>query len=174
MLFLCNKINAPVKSSKVEGPSTTLTFLGILLDTTTMEASITQDRKQALLSELLYLRHRQNCTKRELLSLIGKLSFCCKVLPAGRIFLRRLIDLSTTVSKLHHHLSLTVEAKLDLQWWLDFLSSGQEKASFCNLIGFTVDQCNSIQMLLAPRVGELTGQVDGCNVAGQQPSKLGI
>ena len=28
-------------------------------------------------------------------------------------------------------------------------------------------------MLLAHRVGELTGQVDGCNVGGQQPSKLG-
>ena len=128
MLSLCNKINAPVKSSKVEGPSTTLTFLGILLDTTTMEASITQDRKQALLSELLYLRHRRNCTKRALLSLIGKLSFCCKVLPAGRIFLRRLIDLSITVSKLHHHLSLTAEAKLDLQWWLDFLPQWSGKS----------------------------------------------
>ena len=56
MLSLCNKINAPVKSSKVEGLSTILTFLGILLDTTTMEASITQDQKQALLSELLNLR----------------------------------------------------------------------------------------------------------------------
>ena len=50
----------------------------------------------------------------------------------------------------------------------------KKKASFCNLISFTVDQCNSTQMLLAPWVGELTGQVDGCNVAGQQPSKLGI
>ena len=128
MLSLCDKINAPVKSSKVEGPSTTLTFLGILLDTITMEASITQDGKEALLSELLYLRHRRNCTKRALLSLIGKLSFCCKVLPAGRIFLRRLIDLSTTVSKLHHHLSLTAEAKLDLQWWLDFLSQWSGKS----------------------------------------------
>ena len=47
MLSLCNKINAPVKSSKVEGPSTALTFLGILLDTTTMKVSITQDQKQA-------------------------------------------------------------------------------------------------------------------------------
>ena len=83
--------DSPVKSSKVKGPSTTLTFLGILLDTTTMEASITQDCKQALLSELHYLRHCRNCTKRALLSLIGKLSFCCKVLPAGRIFLRRVI-----------------------------------------------------------------------------------
>ena len=56
-----------------------------------------------------------------LLSLIGKLSFSCKVLQASRIFLRRLIDLSTTVTKLHHHLCLTTEAKLDLQWWLSFL-----------------------------------------------------
>jgi len=128
MLSLCKRINAPVKSSKVEGPSTSLTFLGILLDTTTMEASITQERKQALLSELNYLRHRRNCTKRALLSLIGKLSFCCKVVPAGRIFLRRLIDLSTTVQKLHYHLSLTVEAKLDLQWWLDFLPQWSGKS----------------------------------------------
>ena len=78
MLSLCKKINAPVKSSKVEGHSTSLTFL---LDTTTMEASITQERKQALLSELAHLRYCRNCTKHALLSLIGKLSFCCKGLP---------------------------------------------------------------------------------------------
>ena len=52
MLSLCNKINAPVKSSK---PIYNIKILGILLDTTTMEANIMQDRKQALLSELLYL-----------------------------------------------------------------------------------------------------------------------
>ena len=45
----------------------------------------------------------------------------CKVLPDGRIFLCRLIDLSTTVKQLHHHIRLTSEARLDLQWWLTFL-----------------------------------------------------
>jgi len=101
MLQLCDQIQAPVKLSKIEGPSTSITFLGIQLDTTAMEASITQERRDALLSELnqLYWYHR--CTKRELLSLIGKLSFACKVIPSGRIFLRRLIDL---IKKLHHHL----------------------------------------------------------------------
>ena len=128
MLSLCERINAPIKPSKVEGPSTSLTFLGIHLNTTTMEASITSDRKQALLSELLQLRYQRKCTKRALLSLIGKLSFCCKVLPAGRIFLRRLIDLSTTVKKLHHHLPLSADAKLDLQWWLDFLPQWSGKS----------------------------------------------
>ena len=67
------------------------------------------------------MRHRDKCTKRELLSLIGKLSFYCKLLPAGRIFLRRLIDFSSTVTHLHHHIGLTTEAHLDFQWWIEFL-----------------------------------------------------
>ena len=83
-----------------------------------MEASITPERKDSLLHNL-YPRHK--CTKQQLLSLIGKLSFSCKVLPTGRIFLHRLIDLSTTVKQMHHHIHLTVEARLDLQWWLTFL-----------------------------------------------------
>ena len=63
MLSLCERINAPIKPSKVEGPSTSLTFLGIHLNTTAMEASTTSDRKQALLAELLQLRYQHKCTK---------------------------------------------------------------------------------------------------------------
>ena len=98
-------------------------FLGIHLDTVAMEASITAERKESLLQELYQLCFKRKCTKRQLLSLIGKLSFSYKVLPAGRIFLRHLINLSTTVTKLHHHLLLTTKAKLDLQWWLSILTS---------------------------------------------------
>ena len=92
MLSLCRKINAPVKPSKIEGPFTRLTFLGILIDTPTMTASITYERKQDLLSSLRSLLQYSKCTKCQLLYLIGKLSFACKVIPAGRIFLCRLID----------------------------------------------------------------------------------
>jgi len=55
----------PIKPSKVEGPSTSLTFLGINLNTLTMEATITMDRKQALLEELQSLHDRipRKCTK---------------------------------------------------------------------------------------------------------------
>ena len=49
MLSLCQKINAPVKLSKVEGPSTNMTFLEIVVDTATMTASISNERKQELL-----------------------------------------------------------------------------------------------------------------------------
>eukprot|EP00731_Ephydatia_muelleri_P033689 Em0035g26a len=66
---------------------------------------------------------KRKATKRELLSLIGKLSFAAKVVPAGRLFLRRLIQLSTTVRKLHHHIHLNPEARADLRWWNSFLPS---------------------------------------------------
>ena len=121
MLTLCRKLNVPIKPSKVQGPATSLTFLGIRLNTISMEASITSERKQSLLQDLLFMQAHKKCIKRELLSLIGKLSFTCKILPAGRIFLRRLIDLSTTVEQLHHHIRLTTDARLDIRWWLDFL-----------------------------------------------------
>jgi len=39
MLSLCNSINAPVKLSKVEGPTTSIIFLGIHLDSIKMEVS---------------------------------------------------------------------------------------------------------------------------------------
>ena len=133
MLSLCRKINAPVKPSKIEGPTTCLTFQGVLIDTSTMTASITDERKQDLLSSLRSLLHHSKCTKRQLLSLIGKLSFACKVIPAGRIFLRRLMDTSCPVSHLHHHIRLTKEAHLDMYWWLNF--NGMVPAAFSKLNG---------------------------------------
>ena len=68
-----------------------------------MEASITSERnaKEYSLQELLALPAHNECTKQELLSLIGKLTFSCKILPAGQISLRRLIDLSTTVRQMY-------------------------------------------------------------------------
>ena len=121
MLSVCNTLGAPVKPEKVEGPATTITFLGVQLDTVEMTASITPDRRQDLLTDLQRIRSAHTCTKQRLLSLIGKLSFACKVVPPGRIFLRRLIDLSTTVGPIHHHVTLNREAHLDLNWWLKFL-----------------------------------------------------
>ena len=88
------------------------------LDTTTMTASISNEQKQELLSSIQSMMECRKCTKQQLLSLIGKLSFACKVVPAGRIFLRRLIDLSCSVSRIHHHIRLMKDAHIDMYWWL--------------------------------------------------------
>ena len=121
MLHTCQQLGFPIAEGKIEGPDTTLVFLGILMDTIKLEMRL-PERKLATLQSLLQRWQRaKKTTKRELLSLIGSLSFAAKVVPAGRIFFRRLIDLSTSVKKLHHRIKLNSSARADIQWWLDFL-----------------------------------------------------
>ena len=48
MNALCHQIGSPTKPEKEEGPATVITFLGILLDTRFMTASITRGRKTEL------------------------------------------------------------------------------------------------------------------------------
>ena len=62
-------------------------------------------------------------TKQQLVSLIGKLPFACKVVSAGRIFLRRLINISCTIYQLYHHIRLNQQTHLDIEWWLTLLPS---------------------------------------------------
>ena len=59
--------------------------------------------------------------KKEVHQTATALSFACKVVAPGRIFLRHLIDLSCTVSGLNHRIRITREAQADIDWWLDFL-----------------------------------------------------
>eukprot|EP00731_Ephydatia_muelleri_P018876 Em0011g916a len=106
-------LGIPVTSEKLEGPTTTLTFLGIVLNTSAQQLYLPLD-KLTRLSRSWLSTHK--ATKRELLLLIGQLFFAAKVVPAGRRFLYHLIDLSTTVRKLHHHVSLNAEAKADIRW----------------------------------------------------------
>ena len=54
--------------------------------------------------------------------MIGKLSFAAKVIKPGRLFLRRLIDLSASFSSPSHHIYLNLEARADISWWSKFIS----------------------------------------------------
>lgn len=71
------------------------------------------------------------CTKRELLSLILKLAHATKVVMASRTFLRRMIDTSISVKKLHCHIKLTAEFHSDLAWWECFLPTWKTAAASC-------------------------------------------
>ena len=64
---------------------------------------------------------RRSCRKRDLLSLIGSLHNAAAVVKPGRVFLRRLIDLSKILKGLHHFVCLTKEAQWDIQWWRTFV-----------------------------------------------------
>ena len=132
--LLCDQLGVPLKPEKLVLPTTKMTFLGIHLDSTNQIASIPHDKMAALLTSLRqhvrFYTSKQPVTKRSLLSLIGKLSFATKVIPAGRIFLRRLLDLAHSVPALDAPLHLTEDAVLDINWWLAFAQSWNGEAFF--------------------------------------------
>ena len=93
---MCQFLNVPFALDKLVGPTTKLTYLDIQIDSVTFFMSLPKDKIIKIKQKLNSWPLRDTCVKKDLLSLIGLLSFACKVIKPGRTFLRRLIDLSTT------------------------------------------------------------------------------
>jgi len=70
-LATCTTLGVPVVPEKLEGPTTTLTFLGIELDTIQLTACLPADKLSCLQQLLQDWGDKKVCVKRELLSLIG-------------------------------------------------------------------------------------------------------
>ena len=116
-----NDLRIPLATDKIEGPVTSLIYLGIIINSLFMTIEVPEEKLTEATAKLYKWNDRRICTKRELKSLIGKLGHICKVVRPGRMFTRRLIDLSTTVKLMHHHITLNSEARADIQWWINFL-----------------------------------------------------
>ncbi len=112
-----------LQDSKCTGATQVIEFLGIQIDTVKGTLSITQERMDEIVELLQSWQQKKICTKRELLSLIGKLSFVSRVVRAGRTFLRRLIVLSKSVKFLHFKIKLNKSARADLYWWMKSIQS---------------------------------------------------
>ena len=124
MLSYCNTLGFPLATDKIEGPCTSLCFLGICLDTIAMEAKLPDDKLLRLSKELGEWTVRKACTRRELEHLIGLLHFACNVIPQGRPFVRRLINLLCIAGpKPYHHVRLNAQTRSDILWWHTFISS---------------------------------------------------
>lgn len=95
---------------KVEGPSTCLKFLGLVVDMITMEVRVPED-KAASLKELIgsWLGggSRKKVRLRVLQSLIGKLNFTCRAVVPGRAICNRLIDATCHATKPNHRIWVT-------------------------------------------------------------------
>lgn len=121
LLDICRMLGIPIAEEKLEGPTTLLVFLGILIDTIKGELRLPREKLIRLRRQVGSWLVRKRCTKKELLSIAGQLQHAATVVRPGQTFLRRLFDLSLTVKKPHHHLNLNQAARSDLAWWHIFL-----------------------------------------------------
>ena len=106
-----------MSQKKLEGPATTLVFLGVVLDTEALALRLPGEKLSRLRSIIAAWRDKKSCTKRVV---VLNRSFACKVVRYGRTFLRRMINLSTGVKELHHHVR---SFRSNLQWWATFIAT---------------------------------------------------
>ena len=132
MVKTFHALGVPLSAEKTVGPATELEFLGIVLDSDKMEARLPEEKMNRVKHELSHWSVRKSATLVELQSLIGLLQFPCRVVPPGRAFLQRIIDLTIGLKKPHHHVHLNQAFFADLAMWRSFLDSWNGKAFFLN------------------------------------------
>ena len=121
MLKVFEKLKIPLNERKTFGPSTSLEYLGIILDSKTMIAKLPQEKLVRITEMLSTFINRRTCTKREMLSLLGHLHYACKVMIPGRSFVSYLLTLAHSVHELHHRVTLNAGCREDISMWCRFM-----------------------------------------------------
>ena len=115
-------VGIPLAPNKLEGPTTRLTFLGILIGSSCMETSLGIIERTSIL-----VLAQQVSQKRTSVS-DWETKLRLPYHPCRPHFLRRLIDLSTSARLPHHHVTMNREARRDITWWLQFLPTWNGRA----------------------------------------------
>ena len=123
VLSTFSEVGLPVAENKLEGPSTCLMFLSFELDSKALEMRLPRDKLLDLQQTSSAWSGRRSCRKKELESLVGKLSHASRVVQPGKTFLRQLFELLKGTHKGFHHIRLNVAARSDIYWWSTFVQS---------------------------------------------------
>lgn len=118
---LLTQLGFQINWDKVAPPCTSIVFLGIQINTIDRSLSLPPKKVVEFQNLIEKWSHKRRCSKKDLLVLLGKMNWACKVIRSGRTFLRRLIDLSMRLKKNHHRTWLSSESRADIAWWLTAL-----------------------------------------------------
>jgi hypothetical protein len=118
MTALIASLRLNVNWNKVEGPSTTLIFLGVEINTVARTLSLPEEKLQGVKQTLQHWSTKQKAKKLDIQRLVGGLNWCTRVIAGGRSFLRNIIDLIGRAKGPYHYVRLGVAAKSDITWWI--------------------------------------------------------
>ena len=119
LMHTLRRLGFSINYNKVEGPQKVLTFLGVEINTDLYTLSLPEVKLAALYQEILRTTKRRSITKRELQSLVGRLSWASQVLYGGRAHLRRIIDRINSLGSPSHKTRITEHIRADLYWWIN-------------------------------------------------------
>ena len=105
---------------KVIYPATKVPFLGIVIDSQRMKASIPPEKLRDIKNKAIVWLDKKKATKRELQSLAGSIAWGAKCVKAIRPVLRGIIDLYKGLKSSHHHVRIPRTVKLDIQYFIQW------------------------------------------------------
>lgn len=113
----------PIKSSKTVLPSTSVPIHGILVDTVRMQARLPEDKLKRLFDLVSSFSRKRSARLKLCQSLLGHLSFACRVISPGRPFLRRMFNLLKGHTNPNHFIRIPHHVRSDCHVWQLFLAS---------------------------------------------------
>uniref|UniRef100_UPI003AAC1141 uncharacterized protein n=1 Tax=Centroberyx gerrardi TaxID=166262 RepID=UPI003AAC1141 len=118
-----SELGVPLSEEKTSGPSTSIEFLGITLDSISFQASLPSEKIQRITLLLSNYLLADRCTKRQLLALLGHLNYAIRIIPQAKSFLSNLLTKAAAVPSLHDRVDLDDACKMEMRMWQHFLSS---------------------------------------------------
>jgi hypothetical protein len=119
------ELGVPLADNKTVGPTTLLTFVGLLIDTVNMIVKIPVDKVERLTFGINLILNSNKMKVKDFESIIGLMAFCARAIPSGRAFLRRFYDVLSCmkVRKSYYYIRISKEVKADALVMQEFLES---------------------------------------------------
>ena len=127
---VCNDLGVPIAEEKTCGPTTSLIFLGLVIDTNDLTVKIPIENVRQLQALLLNCLRKNKVTLKEIQALVGALNFFSSAVPSARAFNRRFYDATCGVNQPHHFIGINTGIREDLEMWLTFLRDFNGKRYF--------------------------------------------
>ena len=112
-----------IATQKLQPPSTQVTWLGIEINTQSMELRLPADQLEDILTLVRTWRGKTSSPLGDLQKLLGKLHYVSRCCKPARLFLNRMMD---TLRGAHQRpqdaIDLDIDLKKDICWFADFLS----------------------------------------------------
>ena len=121
LIRLLRSLGFNISWPKVVGPSTSVCFLGIVIDTSVCTLSLDSVKVEKLVQKLNSFKDKVRASKRQFQSLAGSLNWACQAVRGGRYFLRRVLDLVNRLKLPSHKCRLSKGFFKDVNWWLSAL-----------------------------------------------------
>lgn len=115
------ELGLPESVDKIQPPSTSVTWLGIMIDSLRMTLSIPNEKLQEILTCVTKAIKCRTISQKHLRSILGKLLHIAKCIRPARLFVARLLEALRSMTRTY--IKVDKEMRKDFSWFIVFASA---------------------------------------------------